>query len=262
MRVRAKMTLDDAATALDKTRSTLHRIEQGETRADIHLVRSMMDLYDQYDPDLVEQTRRAAKPGWWVSYGLQDLGYIDVETEAAHVRELSLLFIPGLLQTEPYMRAFFEARRVQGSTAHFENQVKVRLIRQLRLTDSEDSLRLVALIDEAVLRKHVGGPEVMRKQLRHLILASRLPTVTIQVIPDCAGAHDGMNGAFTLLGFPEPQDPEVLYVAYPTGSLHIEAEDEVVEAKLVFEHLASRALDPDESIALIERVLAELYGPE
>ncbi|MFD9733891.1 helix-turn-helix domain-containing protein [Umezawaea sp. NPDC059074] len=262
MRLRAKMTLDDAAEALDKARSTMHRIEQGETRVDIHLIRSMMDLYDQYEPDLLEQTRRAGKPGWWVTYGLQDLGYIDVETEASVVRELSLLFIPGLLQTESYMRAFFAARRVRGSTANIENQVKVRLIRQLRLTDSDDSLRLVALIDEAVLRKHVGGPEVMRKQLRHLILASRLSTVTIQVLPDRAGAHDGMNGAFTMLSFPEPHDPEVLYVEYPTGSLHIEAENEVREAKLVFEHLASRALDPEESIALIERVLAEQYGPE
>ena len=252
------MTLDDAAVALDKTRSTLHRVEQGETRADIHLVRSMMDLYDQYDPDLVEQTRRAAKPGWWVSYGLQDLGYIDVETEASVVQELSLAYVPGLLQVEGYMRALFDARRLPQSVAQFENQVKVRLIRQLRLTDSEDPLELIAVIDEAVLRKHVGGVEVMRKQLRHLLLASTLSQVTLRVLPDRMGAHDGMLGAFTLLGFPEGVDPEVLYVSHPTGSLHIEATGEVTEAKLMFEHLAARALSPSDSIALIERVLAEL----
>jgi DNA-binding XRE family transcriptional regulator len=261
MRIRAKMTLDDAATALDKARSTLHRVEQGETRADIHLVRSMMDLYDQYDPDLIEQTRRAAKPGWWVSYGIQDLGYIDVETEASLVREFCLAYIPGLLQTEEYMRALFEAGRLQRSGREFENQVKVRLIRQLRLTDSEDPLELVALIDEGVLRKEVGGADVMRRQLRHLLLATRLSSVRIQVLPDRLGAHDGMNGAFTLLGFQAP-DPEVLYAEYATGSLHIEADAEVSAAKLLLEHLLSRALDPDESVALIERVLAERYGPE
>ena len=255
------MTLDDAAVALDKTRSTLHRVEQGETRADIHLVRSMMDLYDQYDPDLIEQTRRASKPGWWMAYGIADQGYIDVETEASQVREFCLTYIPGLLQTEGYMRALFEANRLQRSDREFENQVAVRLIRQLRLTDSEDPLELVALIDEGVLRKQVGGGEVMRKQLRHLMLASRLPSVTLRVLPDHMGAHDGMSGAFIVLGFPEA-DPEVLYAEYATGSLHIEAEGEVREAKLVFEHLMSRALNPAESMALIDRVLAERYGPE
>lgn len=262
MRLKAKMTLDDACAALDKTRSTLHRLEQGETKADIHLVRSMMDLYDQYDPDLVDQTRRANKPGWWLAYGIEDLGYIDVETEASLVRELSLLSIPGLLQTEEYMRAFFNARRSQRSSSQFENQVAVRLIRQLRLTDSEDPLDLVALVDESVLHKCVGGVDVMRRQLRHLLLANNLPTVTIRILLNDFGAHDGMNGPFILLSFPDPKDPEVLYIEYATGSLHIEAGHELSEAKLTFEHLASRALEPDESVALIERVLAEKYGPE
>ncbi|MET1076281.1 MAG: helix-turn-helix transcriptional regulator [Umezawaea sp.] len=261
MRLKAKMTLDDACAALDKTRSTLHRLEQGETKADIHLVRSMMDLYDQYDPDLVDQTRRANKPGWWLAYGIQDQGYIDVETEAAEVREFCLTYVPGLLQTESYMRALFRANRLQRSDRQFENQVAVRLVRQLRLTESEDPLELVAVIDEGVLRKHVGGVEVMREQLRHLLLASGLPSVTLRVLPDQIGAYDGMSGAFIVLGFPD-NAPEVLYVEYATGSLHIEAESEVKEAKIVFEHLLSRALDPEESIALIERVLAELHCPE
>jgi hypothetical protein len=155
----------------------------------------------------------------------------------------------------------FEANRLQRSDREFEKQVKVRLIRQLRLTDSEDPLELVALIDEGVLRKRIGGAEVMRKQLHHLVLASRLSSVTLRVLPDRLGPHDGLSGAFIVLGFPE-SDPEVLYAEYATGSLHIEADSEVREAKLMFEHLISRALDPDESIALIERVLAELHGPE
>jgi hypothetical protein len=101
----------------------------------------------------------------------------------------------------------------------------------------------------------------MRKQLRHLLLASRLSSVTLRVLPDRIGAYDGMDGAFTMLGFPSSES-EVLYAEYVTGSLHIEADAEVNAANLLFEHLLSRALDPDESVALIERVLAEQFGPE
>jgi transcriptional regulator with XRE-family HTH domain len=262
MRKTARMTLSGAAEKLDKARSSLGRIEQGKTRADIHLVRSMMDLYGVFIPGIEDQVRRANLPGWWVAYGVKDMGYIDVETEAAQVRELALLNVPGLLQTEAYMRAFFAEFRIPRTTQVFENQVAVRLIRQLRLTDSEDPLELSALIDEGALRKPVGGVEVMRQQLRHLIMASKAASVTIRVLPDSLGGHDGMNGAFTLLGFHDPDDPVVLYVPYATGSLHIEDLDEVRDAKVLWEHLMSRALDPDESIALIERVLAEQYGPE
>jgi DNA-binding XRE family transcriptional regulator len=262
MRKTARMTLSGAAEKLDKARSSLGRIEQGKTRADIHLVRSMMDLYGVYIPDMEDQVRRANLPGWWVAYGLDDQGYIDVESEASEVRELSVMYIPGLLQTEAYMRALFGANRLSRSSVQFENQVAVRLIRQLRLTDSDDPLELVALVDEAVLRKDVGGVAVMRQQLQHLLTASRLRSVTLRVLPNSMGAHDGMSGAFIVLSFPDPDDPSVLYVEYATGALHIEAVDEVKEAKLLYEHLISRTLNPEESVALIERVLAEQYSPE
>jgi len=257
MREQADMSLDKACVLLDKTRSSLQRLEAGETRLDVHLVRSMMDVYDQFVPDLIDRTRDALKPGWWVSYGIKDMGYVDVETEAAVVRELTLLHLPGLLQTENYMRALFEVHQLKRSKTELANQIAVRKIRQERLTAEKNPLQLVALVDEAALRQTLGGPKVMREQLEHLISMSQLPTVTLQVLPTDMGGHGGISGSFIVLEFPDPTDFDLLYVSYPTGSTHIEEIDEVSRARLLFDHLSSRALSPTDSLAVIERV----YSP-
>lgn len=250
------MTLDEAAKALYRTKSTLHRLEKGETLLDVHLAKSMMDLYDQYDAELVDQALRAREPGWWTTFGIENQGYIDVETEAAHVRELALLVIPGLLQTTGYMRALFEAHRLPRTRRWLENDIKVRQIRQRRLADPDNLLHLHAIIDEAALRKVVGGPEVMREQRRHLREMADLPNVTIRVLANERGAHASVVGGFTLLGFEDGESP-VLFIEHMAGAVHIEEEQGLREARLVFEHLTSQALSPEESIALMERVLAE-----
>jgi hypothetical protein len=253
MREHAGMTLEEAAPRLDKTRSSLGRIETGKSRADVHLIRSMMDLYDHYDPDLLDLARAANRPGWWTKYNIDDRGYIGMETEASSVREVTLVNIPGLLQTEAYMRALFTAGRMRWPEHKLANEVAARLIRQRRLEDDEFPLTLSAIIDEAALRKMVGGAEVMAAQLRHLIGCAELPGVSIQVIPNAAGAHVAMDGAFTVLSFPE-EDPELLYVEYVTGGLQVERPEELAEAKLVFEQLRSHALSPADSAAMIERL--------
>lgn len=257
LREQARLTLDEAAPKLDKTRTALHRVETGETRADVHLVRSMMDVYDQYDPDLIDLTRKALKAGWWVSFGVDDLGYTDLETEAVQVREFGGLNIPGLLQTEEYMLALFHTgpRRTRKE---IDNQVAVRRIRQRRLTNEHNPLELVAIIDEVALLRVVGSKDVMCDQLRHLITMSELPNITVQVLPLGQGPHDAMSGGFILLAFPEPDDPEMLYVEYATAALHIEDEDEVQRGKLLFDRLRSNAPNPIDSVALIKRLITEL----
>jgi transcriptional regulator with XRE-family HTH domain len=257
MREAAGLSLDQAAERLDKKRSALHRIETGMTKADVHFVRSVMDIYDEYDPHLLDQTREAAKPLWFRAYGISDMGYVDVETFAVAVKEFPGLNLPGLLQTEDYVRAMLGQGRHRRTDAQVANDVRVRLIRQQRLVDSENPLDLVAIVDEAALRRAVGGPEVMRSQLRHLIQVTDLQTVSLQVLPLSTGAHSSMDGAFTLLSFLDPQDPEMLYVEYPTGALHIEDEKEVAEARLKFENLRSEALSPADSLVLIERIIGE-----
>ncbi|MEV0677077.1 helix-turn-helix transcriptional regulator [Actinosynnema sp. NPDC050436] len=256
MRTSANMTLDIAARNLFKTRSALHRIEKGETLVDVHLVKSMMDLYDRYDPDLVGETVRAREPGWWIALGVEDLGYIDVEAEASEIREVCVLVVPGLLQTSGYTRALFEAHRFR-SKRQLEADIRARRIRQSRLTDPENLVRLDAIIDETALRRAVGGAEAMRDQIAHLRRMADLPNVTIRVLLAARGAHSSMNGGFTLLSFPDVADPAVLYVEHPFGSLHMEKEDETIEAKVAFGNLANQALSPEESITLLERILAE-----
>ncbi|WP_345018044.1 helix-turn-helix transcriptional regulator [Saccharothrix violaceirubra] len=246
MRNDSRLTLDAAAKALDMSRSSLHRTEKGETRVSVHLVKSMMDLYDVYDPELIEQVRRARENGWWTMYGIGDQGYIDVETEACAVHDMSLLLIPGLLQTEDYMRAVFEAHSVGQSRSLIENDVRVRKIRQRRLYDADDPLRLVALLDESALRKMVGGESVMREQLAHLHEAARLPNVEIKVLADGQGAHFGMMGSFTLLEFSEAEELPVLYIEHRFGAIHIEEGPQLDEARLTFEHLAAQAVRIEE----------------
>ncbi|MGQ0840697.1 helix-turn-helix domain-containing protein [Actinokineospora sp.] len=251
------LTMEEAAEGLEMTRPTLSRLESGHAKVNIHLAKSMMDLYDCYDEELMEQVRRAAPPGWWTKFGINDRGYIGMETEASHVYEFSLINVPGLLQTTDYMKALLAAGRVDRTVKEFGNQVAARLIRQKRLTDETFPLNLTAVIDEAVLRRRVGGPKVMRAQLMHLIERSALPTVTLQVLPNDLGAHVGMDGAFIVLSFPEAEDPDITFVAYPTGAAHIERATEVRETRLGFDQLRSMALSPADSVAYIEGVASE-----
>jgi transcriptional regulator with XRE-family HTH domain len=257
MREAAGLTLDEAAPKLDKTKSALSRLETAMSRADVHIVRSMMDLYDHYDPDLLQLARESRRPGWWKKFGIEDRGLIDMETEAAIELEFTLVNIPGLLQTEDYMRALFASGKLQRTRERLENDVALRLQRQKRLTDEEFPLQLVAIIDEAALHRKVGNAEVMQAQIRHLVARAGLPAVTVQVLPNEAGAHTGMDGAFMILNFPE-DDPSALYIEYPTGSLHVENPEEVDEARLVFDRLRSDALSPMDSMAFLERAADRL----
>jgi hypothetical protein len=254
------MTLAEAAPRLEKTKSSLGRIETGETIADTHLIRSMMDVYDQYDGDLMELARQAKRPGWWTTYGIRDRGFFGLETDADEELELALLHVPGLLQTEAYMRAVFSNGRLKRTKKQLGNQIDARLIRQARLTDEEAPLALHAIIDETALRKPIGGREVMRAQLQHLVDAAELANVTIQVLPDELGDHPGTDGAFIVLEFEDPEDPSLLYVEYSTGAIHVQKTEEVMDAKLLFGKLHSLALAPAESVDFIQRVAEQRYS--
>jgi transcriptional regulator with XRE-family HTH domain len=258
LRDQAGMTLDEVAVRLDRTRSAINRMETGKARIDVNVVRTLMDIYDIRDDSLIDLAREALHRGWWSIYGIRDLGYIGMETEASTVLELALVNIPGLLQTEDYMRAVFNNGRMRRTPERLEKDVAARLYRQQRLVDDEAPLMIRAIIDEAALHKEVGGVEVMRPQLLHLIEQSRLDTVTVQVLPNRAGAHAGIDGAFIVLRFVDAEDPDLLYVPYPTGSIHVEKDEEVAQARMVFDQLRSQALTPRDSAALMERVAREL----
>ena len=168
----------------------------------MHVVRSMMDLYDRYEPDLLDAVRAASKPSWFTTYGVQDMGYTDAETEASHV-----LTYRGHAVARPAARREIHPRPVRQRATppkyakEVDNQVAVRRIRQQRLTSEDNPLELVAVIDEAALLREIGGPAVLREQLDHLIMMAELPSVTLQVLPLRTCPVFALDGGFTLLGF-------------------------------------------------------------
>ncbi|MEU6129606.1 helix-turn-helix transcriptional regulator [Saccharopolyspora sp. NPDC047091] len=258
LREQAGMTQDRAAIELDMSKSALSRKETGETAATVHEVRSMMDLYDGYDPDVLELARAAKQKGWWRAYGVEDRGYVDLETEASHVRELSLMYIPGLLQTEDYMRAIFAGDRLNRTKQELDDQVAVRIIRQEQLIDPERPLKLTAVVDEAAFRRPMVERRVLREQLMCVLEATRSENIDLRVLAASAGPHIGLDGAFTLLEFPDLADRDMLYIAHPAGSIHVEKDGEVRRARLVFEQLWAHALSADATVDLIDRVVREL----
>ena len=130
--------------------------------------------------------------------------------------------------------------RRKRTRKQLENDVSARMIRQRRLSNEEAPLSPDAIIDEAALRKPIGGDAVMRAQLLHLVEAAKLDTVTLQIIPNSVGAHEGMEGSFTVLEFLDPEDPSLLYAEYPTGAVHVEKPEEVRESRLIFEQTCAR----------------------
>ncbi|CAM3373887.1 helix-turn-helix transcriptional regulator [Kibdelosporangium persicum] len=253
MRKRSGLNLDDAALRLDKTRSALHRIETGEGKPDVHVVRSMMDLYEHYSPALLDEVRDALKPPWYEKYGVKNRYHVDVETEAATVWDFSTLIVPELLRTTQYTLALLNCRNHPAP----QNEATVQQVRQNRLTDSNRPLKLIAVIDELVLHRTVGGPETMHNQLRHLVEAAALPTVALHVLPRSKQVHWAAAGALTLLTLPDSDGPELLHVDHLTGPLDIDDQGKVREAHNVLEHLRNRALSQRESITLIERMVVE-----
>jgi transcriptional regulator with XRE-family HTH domain len=261
LRVRAGMTIEAAAPLLDFSPSKLSRIENAHQGVDVHAVRTMMDIFGvggERWGEILELTREASAKGWWRAYGLDDQGYVPLEAEASAVREYAVGHVPGLLQTADYARAVFEAAHVLRSEETFKRIVAVRMIRQERLTSTERPLQLQALIEEAVLHRPIGGTRILRDQLAHLLVAAAFDTVTVQVLPTAVGAHPGTDGAFTVLSFEGLGEPDIAYVEHPLGSVHIEKEQDVERANMLFGYLRSVALSPAESAALIEEVAAQL----
>jgi hypothetical protein len=183
--------------------------------------------------------------------------YVGLEEEASEIRTYEPELIPGLLQTEGYSRAVVLADVEVPPDDEVEQSIAVRMRRQERL-QGEDAPKMWVVLNEAALRREVGGPETMREQLRHLIEVSRPNKVVIQVLSYGAGAHPAMDGSFVILRFPEPADPDVAYVQYRRGSLYLEEPSDVGAYAEVFDHLRARALGPDESRALIGRMADQM----
>jgi transcriptional regulator with XRE-family HTH domain len=243
---------------------SISRWESGERSVRPTDLRLLLDIY-QVDGErreaLLTLARQAKERGWWQSYGSAIPQwfqvYIGLEAEASSVRVYEAELVHGLLQTADYYRAFLRAAPAAAADAEADRKIEVRLARQERLT-GEDPPEYWAVLNEAVIRRVVGGAEVMRGQLYHIAEMAELPHVNVQVLPFGAGVHPAMDGSFEILGFPEPGDPDVVYLENQAGSLYLEEQPEIDRYARMFSHLMAKALDPEESRRLIARIAADL----
>jgi transcriptional regulator with XRE-family HTH domain len=196
----------------------------------------------------------ARKRGWWHQYSGAIPAwfevYVGIEGEVSEIRSYQPEVIDGRLQTEGYIRALMLADVNVLSADELERRIAVRMARQEQLT-GEDAPKMWIVLNESALRRQVGGPATMNDQLAHLADISRSNKVILQVLPDAAGAHPAMDGAFEILRFPNAADPDVVYIQYRLGSIYLEDPDDIAAYAELFDHLRARALGPDESRALI-----------
>ncbi len=210
---------------------------------------------------LIKLAREARRRGWWHSYadvlaeGFDT--YVDLEIQASSIRTYEIQLVPGLLQTESYARAVLSAAWVTAEQGEIDRRAAVRMRRQEMIASKQDGPQLWAVLDEAVLRRQVGGADVMREQLGRLLEAGEQPNATRQVLPHRAGAHAAMLGAFVILSFAEPDRP-VVYLETDTSSLYLEEETEIDRYVLIFDHLRAAALGPKESAAFVSHLRHEL----
>lgn len=250
------MSQQDAAKRLHFDHRRMSRIELGHQVPRYHDLLAMLDVYglevNKWEPYL-EMAERARAKGWYHAYGLDDYGYVSMEDEACLIREVQPAFVPGLLQTVDYIRALYDNTSEPSTKREIDVAVEIRRRRQERLTSSRDPISVHAILDDTVLRRELS-PRVMREQLNYLVLATELETVTVQVLPRSIGNHDGLHGNFSVLSFPDDEEPDVGYVEHLAGSVLIERDREVAKCRLTFDDLARRALSQNESVQLMEHL--------
>ncbi|MFF0724852.1 helix-turn-helix domain-containing protein [Streptomyces sp. NPDC004134] len=253
LREQKNMTAEQVADRLLVSQSKISRLENGRRSISQRDVRDLCGVYEVEDErivsSLMQMARESRQQGWWNAFGDVPYSvYIGLETAAASLRIYQSLVVPGLLQTRAYAAAVIAGSSPEVTDADVEKRVNVRMRRQDRIKGTEQPpLRLWAVFDEAALQRVVGGAHIMREQLEHLIEVSRLPHVTVQVLPFETGAHPGVTGQYAILEFPEESDSSVIYLEGVTSDLYLEKSDDVHNYSLMYEHLRAQALNPEQT---------------
>jgi transcriptional regulator with XRE-family HTH domain len=264
LRERQGITREEAGYAIRASGSKMSRLELGRVGFKERDVADLLTLYgvtDDTDRDtLLALAQDANSPGWWHRYGDVLPGwfetYVGLEEAAALVRTYEVQFIPGLLQTEEYARAVISLGNSASPPEEIEQRVSLRITRQKLLTRG-DAPRLWAVVDEAALRRPIGGRDVMRGQIERLIEATKLPGVILQVLPFRVGGHTAEAGAFTILRFPESDLPDVVYVEQLTSALYLDRRDDVDSYMEAIERLCVVSAPPDNTAEILSRILQE-----
>jgi hypothetical protein len=268
LREAKKVDRERAGWEIRASESKISRMELGRVGFKERDVADLLTLYGVTDEDeratLLSLAREANTPGWWHRYSdVQPKwfeSYLGLEAAASRIRTYEVQFVPGLLQTEEYAKAVILLAHRRAEPEEIERRVALRRLRQEVLYRA-NPLHLWAVVDEAALRRPIGGREVMREQISALAEAARLPNVTLQVISFQAGGHPAAGGAFSLLRFADPELPDLVYMEQLTSALYIDQRRDVDTYVEVMERLCVAAALPDQTGATLQRLLGELDTP-
>ncbi|MFE4591252.1 helix-turn-helix domain-containing protein [Streptomyces laurentii] len=261
LRESSGFTCAHVGTALDWSGSKVNRMETGTGRvqpSDVDALCRFYEVDDELREFLKSLARQAKTKGWWQAHGDGVPGwfsiYIGLEQDASTFRQYRGEFIPGLMQTPAYAAELHRAANQMAEDA-IERAVHVRMERQARLL-GPSAPDAWFVIHEGVLRSIIGGHAVMREQLEKMLDMMELPSVTLQVLTFDAGPYPA-TGTFTLLGFPDPEDPDLVYRDGLTDAVYLEETDEVRAYTRAFDNLRAAAASPYRSAALIKSLLKE-----
>lgn len=267
LRTRAGLTFAQAGEAIGVSHSTIRRLEAAKTaRLRLPDVEKLLQVYgvdDRQEIDtFLKSVREANKRGWWHTYRdvLPDwfAAYLSLEQAALHIRAYEAEFVHGLVQTEAYARALLGAGNPHAPSEATERRVALRMRRQ-ELLARPSPPRLWIVMDETVLHWPVGGPEVMREQIGHLIEVNRLPHVTLQIMPFANGPHPAMRaGAFHLFRFRAPELPDIVYLNGLVGAVYLDRRDDVVVYREALDRLSAQAAPPGRTEAILGALRKEL----
>jgi transcriptional regulator with XRE-family HTH domain len=264
LRQAAGLTPEQAGYEIRASRSKISRLETGQVGFKARDITDLLTLYgvtdEQEQSRILDLTRQSGQPDWWTQYSdvLPDWfeHYLGLESASSAIRSFELQFVYGLFQTADYARAVTRLGHAAASAAEIERRVELRLRRQELLTWASRP-RIWSIMDEAVLRRPVGGPAVLRAQLRRLAEVAKLPRVTVQVVPFARGGHAGAGGSFSVLRFGERDLPDVVYVEQLTSAVYLEQRPDVEHYLAVMDQLSGQALTPADTVRFIEQVARE-----
>ncbi|SDG52904.1 Helix-turn-helix domain-containing protein [Sinosporangium album] len=265
LRIANGITREEAGEAIRGSHAKISRLELGRVGFKARDVADLLTLYGVTDPvereALLKLVDQAKAQGWWHKYGDVLPAWFEVYVgleEAAHViRSYEIQFVPGLLQTRDYARAVIMLGHGAASVTEIERRIALRAARQERMR-RPGAPKLWAVIDEAALRRPLGGRAVLREQIDYLIEAIESPNVVLQIIPFASGGHAAAGGPFTILRFAEPELPDVVYMEQLTSALYIDKRDDAEHYMHVMEQLCLEAQPPEQSRGFLERLRDEL----
>ncbi|WP_328838969.1 helix-turn-helix transcriptional regulator [Streptomyces europaeiscabiei] len=263
LRAREGMTLEEAGRLVGVSKATVSRYETQAGPVKWLVIDALCRAYGVSDGErraVVSLAKDAKQQGWWSSFAdsIPESMNLLLTLEDAAVREdhFSCVYVPGLLQTRGYSTALQQANEVRLEPTEIERLVDIRMKRQEILARPK-APHLWAILDESVIRRVVGSPEIMKGQLVRLLEANESPHITLQILPFSQGAHSAALGSFVIIGGTESA-LDVVYVDFHTGSLFLEKEEELERYRLAFEYLRAQALDMEASSSMIHRVRKEL----